>query len=128
GMGKGGGTGKGGDAGRFAKPGRFGADKPGSREGRPEEKPRSRTTNVWMAPGAKPMGEKKKAAFEERSEGRRYAGKPRPGGKPSGKPGDKPRFGGKPDGRPSGGKPSGGRPSSGRPAGKGGPRRPRGEG
>ena len=101
------------------KPG--GAGKPGFRDGRPEDKPRSRTANVWMAPGARPMGEKKKAALEERNEGRRYAGEPRPGGKPSGKPGDKPRFSGKPGGKP-GGKPSGG------PAGRGGPRRPRGEG
>jgi len=101
------------------KPG--GAGKPGFRDGRPEDKPRSRTANVWMAPGARPVGEKKKAALEERNEGRRYAGKPRPGGKPSGKPGDKPRFSGKPGGKP-GGKPSGG------PAGRGGPRRPRGEG
>lgn len=114
------GMGKGG-AGKPAKPGRFGDDKPEFREERPQEKPRSRTTNVWMAPGAKPMGEKKKAALDERTEGRRYAGKPRPSGKPSGKPGDKPRFGGK----PGAGKP-GGRPS-GRPAGKGGPRKPRGE-
>ena len=80
--------------------GRFGAGKPGGRDERQPEKPRSRTANVWMAPGAKPLGEKKKAALAERSEGRRYAGKPRPAtGKPGGKPG----------------------------AGKGGPRKPRGE-
>jgi 23S rRNA pseudouridine2605 synthase len=90
------------------KPGGFG--KPGSRDERPEEKPRSRTANVWMAPGAKPVGEKKKAALAERGEGRRYAGKgfSKPGG---GKPG------GKPGGRPAGRKP-----------GASGPRKPRGEG
>jgi len=95
--------------------------KPDFRDERKEERPRSRTANVWMAPGAKPMGEKKKAALAERSEGRRYAGKPRPEGKPGAKPGDKPRFGGKPGAnKPAGRKPG---PRSG-PAG---PRKPRGE-
>ncbi|TKT69181.1 pseudouridine synthase [Aquamicrobium sp. LC103] len=54
--------------------------KPGKREEKPFEQPRSRTSNVWMAPGAKPMGEKKKAAATERNKDRRYAGKPRPTG------------------------------------------------
>ncbi|TYR31995.1 pseudouridine synthase [Mesorhizobium microcysteis] len=63
-------------------PKRFGGGgKPGGREDRPEEKQRSRTANVWMAPGARPMGEKKAAAVAERNEGKRYAGKPRPAGK-----------------------------------------------
>jgi len=114
------------DAARPAGKGGFGAPKPGAagkpggRGERPEEKPRARTSNVWMAPGAKPLGEKKAAALAERSEGRRYAGKPRPAGKPGGKPTGKPggRPGGRPDGRP------GGRPGTGR----GGPRKPRGEG
>jgi 23S rRNA pseudouridine2605 synthase len=96
------------------KPGGFG--KPGPRGERPEraeEKPRQRTANVWMAPGAKPMGEKKKAALAERGEGRRYAGKgfSKPGG---GKPGGDRPGGGKPSGRPAG------QPS--------GPRKPRGRG
>ncbi len=86
--------------------------KPGFREERKEERPRSRTANVWMAPGAKPMGEKKKAAVEERGEGRRYAGKPRPAAKPGSKPGSGPA--GNPTGRPGGRKPS-----------PGGPRKPR---
>ena len=70
----------------------------GGREERPSEPQRSRTANVWMAPGARPLGEKKKAALAERSEGRRYAGKPRPAGpakdgrKPGG-PGKGPRGG-----------------------------------
>ncbi|MCO5145217.1 MAG: pseudouridine synthase [Aquamicrobium sp.] len=106
--------------GRPAPKGRFG--KPDFREERKEERPRSRTANVWMAPGAKPMGEKKKAALAERSEGRRYAGKPRPEGRPGAKAGDKPRFGSK----PGGGKPGGSKPG-GRPGGRGGPRKPRGE-
>lgn len=85
-------------------------EKPRFREDRQEERPRSRTANVWMAPGAKPMGEKKKAALAERGEGRRYAGKGF--SKPSaGKPGA---------GKSGGGKPGGFKP---RP----GPRKPRGE-
>ncbi|MFN4273264.1 MAG: pseudouridine synthase [Aliihoeflea sp.] len=39
---------------------------------------RTRGTHVWMAPGARPLGEKKKAEEAKRTEGRRYAGKPRP--------------------------------------------------
>lgn len=103
------------------------AGKPGGRDERPEEKPRSRSSNVWMAPGAKPMGEKKKAALAERNEGRRYAGKPRPDSGPGG------RQGGKPGG--AGGRPGGSGGFSARPggagrgaAGRGGPRKPRGEG
>ena len=66
--------------------------KPAPREERPLEQPRQRKANVWMAPGARPMGEKKAAAMAERNEGRRYAGKPRPdsakgGGHGGGKPG-----------------------------------------
>ena len=65
-----------------------GDGKPPSREERPVEQPRQRKANVWMAPGAKPMGEKKAAALAERNEGRRYAGKPRPGaGGKGGRPG-----------------------------------------
>ena len=71
--------------------GKFPRTKDGPREERQPEKQRSRTANVWMAPGARPMGEKKAAALAERNEGRRYAGKPRPdsakGGKGGGKPG-----------------------------------------
>ncbi len=70
------------------------------RAGKPAEPRRSRSANVWMAPGARPMGEKKKAELAERTEGRRYAGKPRPAGKK--------------------------RPEGGRPQRPGGPRKPRG--
>jgi 23S rRNA pseudouridine2605 synthase len=72
-----------------SKGGRFGGKPGGKREEREIEPPRSRNTNVWMAPGARPMGEKKAAEMAERNEGRRFAGKPRPmgsGGKPSGAP------------------------------------------
>jgi 23S rRNA pseudouridine2605 synthase len=73
---------RGGGPRRDEGPKRFGGGgKPGGREDRPEEKQRSRTANVWMAPGARPMGEKKAAAVAERNEGKRYAGKPRPAGK-----------------------------------------------
>ena len=71
--------------------GKFGG--PGGRDDKPAEKPRSRNANVWMAPGARPLGEKKAAEKAERSEGRRYAGKPRPAGN---------RDGGKPAGGPKG--------------------------
>ena len=53
--------------------------KPG-RPGKPDERAqRQRGTHVWMAPGARPLGEKKAAELAEKNEGRRYAGKPRPG-------------------------------------------------
>ena len=88
-----------------------GQGKPSARGERPVEEARSRVKNVWMAPGAKPLGEKKKAALAERTEGRRYAGKPRPGG-----PGGKPRA-------------SGDGPRQGGPGGtRSGPRKPRGKG
>lgn len=83
----------------FGKGGKPGG-RSGDREERPVEKPRTRNANVWMAPGARPMGEKKAAAMATRNEGKRYAGKPRPAGK-----GDRPG-----------------------PGPKGGPRKPRGDG
>jgi 23S rRNA pseudouridine2605 synthase len=66
------------------------------------EPPRSRSANVWMAPGAKAVGPKKAARRAEETEGKRYAGKPRP------KPADGPK-GPRRDDRPSGGRPGGGR-------------------
>ena len=92
--------------------GKFPRAKDGPREERQPEKQRSRTANVWMAPGARPMGEKKAAALAERNDGRRYAGKPRPDGAKGGK------GGGKPGPRGSGPR---------KPRGSG-PRKPRGEG
>ncbi|SFI34939.1 pseudouridine synthase [Aerobium aerolatum] len=68
-------------------PKRDGGGKFGKREERPVESPRPRNANVWMAPGARPVGEKKAAVMAERSEGRRYAGKPRPAGPARGKDG-----------------------------------------
>ena len=80
------------------KGGRFGGKPGGKREEREIEPPRSRNTNVWMAPGARPMGEKKAAQMAERNEGRRYAGKPRPMSGGAGKPSGAPRPGNGPKG------------------------------
>ena len=67
------------------KPGQ-GFDKgAGAKRGEGEKRPepqRSRNSNVWMAPGAKALGPKKAARRAEETDGRRYAGKPRP--KPEG--------------------------------------------
>ncbi|MAY62073.1 MAG: pseudouridine synthase [Rhizobiales bacterium] len=144
------------------KPGNFG-DKPargdrgkpaGKDDKRASAQRRSRSANVWMAPGARPLGEKKQAAAAERAERRERdhaSGKPagdrprsaRPAegrsaegrpprkdggfGKPGGKPGGKPAFAGKgkPGGR-TGDKPSGERP--GRGADRGAGRGPKGRG
>ncbi|TDH38484.1 pseudouridine synthase [Pseudohoeflea suaedae] len=116
------------------KPGKFG-DKPGKfgdrggERGKPaggkDEKrrpapPRSRSANVWMAPGARPLGEKKQAAAAERAERRdrdASAGKSVGRGKPAG---DKPRFSKSDDGRSGEGRPArkDGGFGKGRPAGR----------
>lgn len=62
-------------------------DKPDKRRAAPR---RNRSTNVWMAPGAKPVGPKKEQESEARKE--RFAGQPE---RPAGKPG---RSAGKPAG------------------------------
>ena len=106
---------------RFA---RF-ADKPGARQGaapragkkpereqRPIEPPGQRKSNVWMAPGARPLGAGRAAAEKSGPDGRRG------GGKANGKPGEKPAFG-----KPRGDRPRGDRPTDDRPrGGKGGAR------
>jgi len=74
------------------------------------EPQRSRTANVWMAPGAKAVGPKKAARRAEETEGRRYAGKPRP--KPA--EGSKGARRDDRDGRPGGGRPGGNRGDRGR--------------
>ena len=66
---------------RFGKPEKRGEK--GREEKKPFEPPRSRSSNVWMAPGARPLGEKKAAELAERNKDRRFAGKPRPAGKPA---------------------------------------------
>lgn len=76
------------------KPGRSGA--PAKRAPRSEEPRRSRASNVWMAPGARPVGKKKREAESEETA---KPAKPRHGG---------PRSGGKAQARP---------PSSARPRG-----------
>jgi 23S rRNA pseudouridine2605 synthase len=82
------------------------------REQRPIEPPGQRKANVWMAPGARPIGAGRAAAEKAEVEAKRAAKKA------YGKPGGKPGFG-KPRGdRPQGDKPRGERPGG----GKGGPR------
>jgi 23S rRNA pseudouridine2605 synthase len=115
------------------RPDRFAtfADKPGAkpgpkpragkkpeREQRPIEPPGQRKSNVWMAPGARPIGTGRAAAEKAEVEARRAAKK-----QAYGKPGGKPGFG-KPRGeRPQGDQPKGDRPRGDRPSGgKGGPR------
>jgi len=116
---------------RFAtfadKPGRGRAtgDKPGfgkagarpprggkpDREQRPIEPPGQRKANVWMAPGARPIGTGRAAAEKAEVEAKRAAKKAA-----YSKPGAKPAFG-----KPRGERPGGDRPD--RPGGaKGGPR------
>ena len=101
------------------RPDRFAtfADKPGlkprggkkpEREQRPIEPPGQRKANVWMAPGARPIGTGRAAAEKAEVDAKRAAkkayGKPG-GGKPAFKPrGDRPSGGDGPRGPRSGGK------------------------
>jgi 23S rRNA pseudouridine2605 synthase len=110
---------------KFDRPGKFGdkkfGDKPGSRpprggkperEQRPIEPPGQRKSNVWMAPGARPIGAGRAAAEKAEVEAKRAAKKAY--GKPGGRPGT---------GKPRGERPQGDRPRGDRPGGgKGGPR------
>ncbi|MEW9836297.1 pseudouridine synthase [Mesorhizobium sp. ZMM04-4] len=84
-----------------------GADRKPMRGGKPErpmDPPGQRKANVWMAPGARPIGAGRAAAEKAEVEAKRAARKAH--GKPGGKPG-------KPQGdrqeRPRGDRPSGGR-------------------
>ncbi len=112
------------------KPGKFG-DKPargergergkpaGKNEKRSSAAPRSRSANVWMAPGARPVGEKKQAAAAEKAERRKRddaGGAPAGRGKPSA---SKPGFAksARPAGdRPRSARPDGAKSADGRPA------------
>lgn len=92
-----------------------------AREQRPIEPPGQRKANVWMAPGARPIGTGRAAAEKAEVEAKRAAKKAaygKPGGKPTlGKPrGDRPETGRSRGDRPAGDRPD--RPSD----GKGGPR------
>jgi 23S rRNA pseudouridine2605 synthase len=107
---------------KFGKPGQRPPQggKP-AREQRPIEPPGQRKANVWMAPGARPIGTGRAAAEKAEAEAKRAAKKAA-----YGKPGGKPAFG-KPRGdRPEGGRPRGDRPTGDRPdrpgGAKGGPR------
>ncbi|CDX11064.1 Pseudouridine synthase [Mesorhizobium sp. ORS 3324] len=72
-------------------------------EPRPIEPPGQRKANVWMAPGARPIGKGRAEADAARAaEAKARKASYKPGGKPQGKPGAKPY--GKPRGeRPEGG-------------------------
>ena len=89
--------------------------KKGEREQRPIDPPGQRKANVWMAPGARPIGKGRAEADAARAaEAKARKASFKPGGKPQGKPGAKPfgkPRGERPDGggdRPRGPKPRGG--------------------
>lgn len=108
-------------------------DKPDAKR-KPSPLQRRRASNVWLAPGARPMGPKKaeakaeaearQAAKDERQRKARaeYGGKPggpKPGdAKPFGKPGERDAGGAKPFGRPGGSKTADTKPSGKPGAGK----------
>ncbi|RVD43483.1 MAG: pseudouridine synthase [Mesorhizobium sp.] len=101
--------------GGFGDKPRFGGKK-AEREQRPIEPPGQRKANVWMAPGARPIGKGRAeadAAKAADAKARKASFKPaygKPGGKPGGaKPYSKPR-GDRPEG---GGRPGGDRPRGG---------------
>ncbi len=87
-------------------------EKAGKREPRPIEAPGQRKANVWMAPGARPIGKGRAAA--EKAEAEAKKGR-KPGGKPAfGKPrGDRPTGAEGGDRGPRGDRPS--KPRQGRP-------------
>jgi 23S rRNA pseudouridine2605 synthase len=81
--------------------------KKSEREQRPMEPPGQRKANVWMAPGARPIGAGRAAAEKAEAEAKRAARKTygKPGGKPAlGKPRGERQQDGKRSDRPGGGK------------------------
>jgi len=79
--------------------------KPGGRKGepRPIEPPGQRKANVWMAPGARPIGKgRAQADAAKAADAKARKASFKPGGKPQGKPGAKPY------GKPRGDRPEGG--------------------
>ncbi len=109
-----------GDAKPFVGGKPFGAGKPRGkteREQRPIEAPRGRKANVWMAPGARPIGAGRAAAEKADTEARR-ASKRAAYGKPAGA---RPVYGKPAFGKPRGERPEGARPDGGKPPRKGGP-------
>ncbi|MCV3210148.1 pseudouridine synthase [Mesorhizobium sp. YC-39] len=103
-----------GDKPRFG--GKPGGGKKSEREQRPIEPPGQRKANVWMAPGARPIGKGRAeadAAKAAETKARKASFKPAYG-KPTGA---------KPFGKPRGDRPEGGRPGGDRP--RGGPKGPR---
>jgi 23S rRNA pseudouridine2605 synthase len=116
---------RGGFGDRGPRPGGFGG-KPGGgkkfeREQRPIEPPGQRKANVWMAPGARPIGKGRAdadAAKAAEAKARKASFKPSYGKPANGKP-----AGAKPFGKPRGERPEGGQGAD-RP--RGGPKGPRG--
>ncbi|TPN81847.1 pseudouridine synthase [Mesorhizobium sp. CU2] len=95
--------------GGFGDKPRFGSKK-SEREQRPIEPPGQRKANVWMAPGARPIGKgRAEADAAKAAEAKARKASYKPGGKPGGA---------KPFGKPRGERPDGG----GRPRGPKGPR------
>lgn len=96
---------RGGSGARRDKPiadarGERGPRKAGEREQRPLDPPGTRKANVWMAPGARPIGKGRAAADSAKAQAARKEWKPagKPFGKSSGKPGGQAM-----DGQPRGG-------------------------
>jgi 23S rRNA pseudouridine2605 synthase len=110
----------------FDAKGDRGPRKAGEREQRPLDPPGTRKANVWMAPGARPIGKGRAAADAAKAQAARKEWKPagKPFGKSSGKPGGQAM-----DGQPRGGQAKGGQGKGdrGRPQGvQPGEDRPRG--
>ncbi|TIO08290.1 pseudouridine synthase [Mesorhizobium sp.] len=111
---------------RGPRPGGFGG-KPGGgkkseREQRPIEPPGQRKANVWMAPGARPIGKGRAdadAAKAAETKARKDSFKPSYGKPASGKPASGKPGGAKPFGKPRGERPNSGKSDGG---GKGGDR------
>jgi 23S rRNA pseudouridine2605 synthase len=101
------------ERGGFGKKPQHGGKK-SEREQRPIEPPGQRKANVWMAPGARPIGKGRAEAEKAESDAKKARksaiyGKPA-GGKPRGDRPDGKHEGGKGDNRPRDGRPGGDRP------------------
>jgi 23S rRNA pseudouridine2605 synthase len=114
---------------RGPRPGGFGG-KPGGgkkseREQRPIEPPGQRKANVWMAPGARPIGKGRAdadAAKAAETKARKASFKPSYGKPSYGKPAGGKPGGAKPFGKPRGDRPDGGGKGGDRPRSPGGSR------
>ncbi|MER8827332.1 pseudouridine synthase [Mesorhizobium sp. M0938] len=106
--------------------GKPGGGKKSEREQRPIEPPGQRKANVWMAPGARPIGKGRAdadAAKAAEAKARKASFKPSYGKPASGKPGAGKPGGAKPFGKPRGERPNSGKSDGDRPrSGPGGSR------